>query len=111
MSGVKAVGLLFVPVFGIYWFFRVIPGLSSALTRSIEARAPNENASAGYGTSSNVPQGSVSAPKLRQNQFKYRATTSRDEPRGDRQHRHKWRCLLGPSSPFPTMPEILHRRL
>ena len=41
MSGLKAVGLLFVPFFNIYWMFRVIPGLSTALTRALQSRDPD----------------------------------------------------------------------
>jgi hypothetical protein len=35
--------------------------------------------------------------------------TSGDEPRGDRQHRHKWRCLPGPLA-ISDDAGILHRR-
>jgi hypothetical protein len=33
-----AVGLLFVPIFNLYWMFRVIPGLSAALRRVLQDR-------------------------------------------------------------------------
>ncbi len=49
MSGLKAVGLLFIPIFSIYWIFRVVPGLSSALTKALEARDPDGKTNAGYG--------------------------------------------------------------
>jgi hypothetical protein len=49
MSGLKAVGLLFIPIFSIYWIFRVVPGLSTALTKTLEARAPDGPTDAGYG--------------------------------------------------------------
>src|SRR5439155_22322554 len=47
MSGVKAVGLLFVPWFNIYWMFRVVPGLSAALSRALRSYDPDAPAHAG----------------------------------------------------------------
>lgn len=44
-----AVGLMFVPFFNLYWIFKVIPGLSSALQRELQARNPSHNHGAGYG--------------------------------------------------------------
>jgi hypothetical protein len=49
MSGAMAVLLLFVPVFNLYWMFRVIPGLSGVLTRALEQRDPDSRVSAGGG--------------------------------------------------------------
>jgi hypothetical protein len=49
MSGAKAVLLMFVPLFNIYWMFRVVPGLSTALTRALERRDPDTPAATGYG--------------------------------------------------------------
>ena len=41
------VGLLFVPFFNIYWMFRVIPGLSTAIHRELRYMAPHLGHSAG----------------------------------------------------------------
>jgi DNA-directed RNA polymerase subunit M/transcription elongation factor TFIIS len=41
------VGLLAVPFFNLYWIFRAIPGLSSALQRELELVAPNRPTNAG----------------------------------------------------------------
>ncbi len=49
MSAGKAVGLLFVPLFNLYWMFRVIPGLSTALTQTLQSREPSRSFRAGYG--------------------------------------------------------------
>jgi hypothetical protein len=49
MSAGMAVGLLFVPLFNLYWMFRVVPRLSTALTRTLERRDPDWFGSAGHG--------------------------------------------------------------
>jgi hypothetical protein len=42
------VGLLFVPFFNLYWLFRAIPGLSSALERELKYIAPARPSAAGW---------------------------------------------------------------
>jgi hypothetical protein len=44
-----AVGLLFVPFFNLYWIFRVVPGLSSALQRALDELEPGRPHGAGFG--------------------------------------------------------------
>jgi hypothetical protein len=43
-----AVGLLCVPFFNLYWMFRVLPGLSAALTRVLQDRNPSRAHGAGF---------------------------------------------------------------
>ena len=47
MPAAKAIGLLFVPLFNLYWMFRVIPGLSAALVETLESRYPRKQFYAG----------------------------------------------------------------
>jgi hypothetical protein len=42
------VGLLFVPFFNLYWMFRAIPGLSSAIQQELKLVAPARSFSAGW---------------------------------------------------------------
>lgn len=44
-----AVGLLFVPFFNLYWIFRAVPGLSSALHRVLKDRDPSGSHWTGFG--------------------------------------------------------------
>jgi len=46
-SPALAVGLLFVPVFNLYWMFRVIPGLSAALSAALSTRFPGRSFNTG----------------------------------------------------------------
>jgi hypothetical protein len=45
----RAVGLLFVPIFGIYWTFRAIPGLSRSIARATRAADPTSRSRASFG--------------------------------------------------------------
>ncbi|MDB5384931.1 MAG: uncharacterized protein JWM11_577, partial [Planctomycetaceae bacterium] len=45
----RAVGWLFIPLFNLYWIFRVIPGLSATLQRVLRDRDPSRPHSAGFG--------------------------------------------------------------
>ena len=46
----KAVGLLFIPIFNIYWVFRAVPGLSKSIERALEATNPSKARGPGYGS-------------------------------------------------------------
>lgn len=45
----RAIGFLFIPIFNIYWAFRVIPGLSAAIRKSRESLGSQQIGGAGYG--------------------------------------------------------------
>ena len=43
-----AVGLLFVPIFNLYWMFRAGPGLSMSIQRALRSQNPKDESGAGF---------------------------------------------------------------